>query len=185
MVVKPRPVGAQTKSGTVCAIWTSSVAIQAMVVERWQCRATATFLAGVTAKAMTERTGMKRAGLALGAIVLMALPAYAENTRFERSLRALAPSARLEQLCDYTAMTKIRAQGEHRPDRAVGYAISEGKVIGDTLVADGAAFRSRKKWYRLSYSCKTTPDRMKVLSFDYKVGPEIPEDKWSAYGLWK
>jgi hypothetical protein len=26
---------------------------------------------------------------------------------------------------------------------------------------------------------------MKVLSFDYKIGSEIPEEKWSAYGLWK
>jgi hypothetical protein len=128
---------------------------------------------------------MKQAALALGAIVLTAAQAHAASSRFERSLRALAPSARLEQICDYTAMTKIRAEGEHRPDRAVGYAISESKVTDNTLVADGAAFRSRKKWYRLSYTCKTTPDRMKVLSFDYKIGSEIPEEKWSAYGLWK
>jgi len=128
---------------------------------------------------------MVRVGLVLAVLVVTAVTAYAGNTRFERSLQALAPSARLEQICDYTAMTKIRAAGEHRPDRAVGYAISEGKVTDNTLVADGAAFRSRKKWYRLSYTCKTTPDRMKVLSFDYKIGPEIPEEKWSAYGLWR
>jgi hypothetical protein len=128
---------------------------------------------------------MVRVGLVLAVLVVTAVTAYAGNTRFERSLQALAPSARLEQICDYTAMTKIRAAGEHRPDRAVGYAISEGKVTDNTLVADGAAFRSRKKWYRLSYTCKTTPDRMKVLSFDFKIGSEIPEEKWSAYGLWR
>lgn len=128
---------------------------------------------------------MVRVGLALGVLAVAVTQVYAGNTRFERSLRALAPSARLEQICDYTAMTKIRAAGEHRPDRAVGYAISEGKVTDNTLVADGAAFRSRKKWYRMSYTCKTTPDRMRVLSFDFKIGPEIPEEKWSAYGLWR
>jgi hypothetical protein len=128
---------------------------------------------------------MVRVGLVLAVLIVTAVTAYAGNTRFERSLRALAPSARLEQICDYTAMTKIRSAGEHRPDRAVGYAISEGKVTDNTLVADGAAFRSRKKWYRLSYTCKTTPDRMKVLSFDFKIGSEIPEEKWSAYGLWR
>lgn len=128
---------------------------------------------------------MMRVGLVMSMLLVTVAQACAGNTRFERSLRALAPSARLEQICDYTAMTKIRSAGEHRPDRAVGYAISEGKVTDNTLVAEGAAFRSRKKWYRLSYTCKTTPDRMKVLSFDYKVGPEIPEDKWSAYGLWR
>jgi len=26
---------------------------------------------------------------------------------------------------------------------------------------------------------------MKVLSFDFKIGSEIPEEKWSAYGLWR
>jgi hypothetical protein len=128
---------------------------------------------------------MVRVGLVLAVLIVTAVTAYAGNTRFERSLRALAPSARLEQICDYTAMTKIRSAGEHRPDRAVGYAIAEGKVTDNTLVADGAAFRSRKKWYRLSYTCKTTPDRMKVLSFDFKIGSEIPEEKWSAYGLWR
>jgi hypothetical protein len=128
---------------------------------------------------------MKMLGFACGLLSLAATQALASDTRFERSLRSLAPEARLEQICDYTAMTRIRAAGEFRPDRAVGYAMSEVKVNDHTLVADGAAFRSRKKWYRLSYTCTTTPDRMKVLSFDYKVGPEIPEEKWSAYGLWK
>lgn len=128
---------------------------------------------------------MVRVGLVLGVLGMTVVTAYAGNTRFERSLRALAPSARLEQICDYTAMAKIRSAGDYRPDRAVGYAISEGKVTDNTLVADGAAFRSRKKWYRLTYTCKTTPDRMKVLSFDFKIGSEIPEEKWSAYGLWR
>jgi hypothetical protein len=115
----------------------------------------------------------------------MATQAAAADSRFERTLRNLAPSARLEQICDYAAMQRIRATGKYRPDRAVGYAITEGKISGNTVEADGAAFRSRGKWYRLSYICKTSPDRMKVLSFDYKIGPPIPEEKWSAYGLWR
>jgi hypothetical protein len=129
---------------------------------------------------------MKAAGLALGMMLTAAAAqAAGADKRFERSLRSLAPSARLEQICDYTAMLRIRKEGQFRPDRAVGYAISEGKVSGDTLTANGAAFRARKKWYRLSYTCKTTPDRMKVLSFEYQIGPEIPEERWSAYGLWR
>ena len=128
---------------------------------------------------------MRVFGLALCVTILATAQAAAGNTRFERSLRSLAPSARLEQICDFTAMQRIRTSGKHRPDRAVGYAISSGKVTDNTLVADGAAFRSRKKWYRLSYTCTTTPDRMKVLKFDFKIGPEIPEEKWSAYGLWR
>jgi hypothetical protein len=128
---------------------------------------------------------MKVLGIVWGATVLAVTPAAAGDTRFERSLRSLAPEARLEQICDYTAMKRIRAEGKFRPDRAVGYAIAEAKVSGNTLVAAGAAFRSRKKWYRLSYTCTTTADRMKVLKFEYEVGPEIPEERWSAYGLWR
>jgi len=128
---------------------------------------------------------MRTLAIVLGMTVLAAAQADAGQTRFERSLRNLAPSARLEQICDYTAMMRIREASKFRPDRAVGYAISRAKVSDNTIVAEGAAFRSRKKWYRLSYTCKTTSDRMKVLSFDYKIGPEIPEEKWSAYGLWR
>ena len=128
---------------------------------------------------------MRRLGLALGVAFLTAAQAAAGSTQFERSLEHLAPSARLEQICDYTAMKKIRATHHFRPDRAVGYAISPAKVQGNTLVADGAAFRSRGKWYRLSYTCTTTPDRMKVLSFEFKIGGAIPRDKWAGYGLWR
>jgi len=128
---------------------------------------------------------MQRIGLALGLTVLAGAQAAADETRFERSLRKLDPSARIEQLCDFTAMKHIRATGKFRPDRAVGYAVTRGEITGDTLVAKGAAFRSRKKWYHLSYTCTTTPDRMKVLKFDYEIGDEIPEERWSAYGLWK
>jgi hypothetical protein len=129
---------------------------------------------------------MKTVGLAFGVTSLvMAAQAAAAEGRFERSLRSLAPSARLEQICDYTAMMRIRQAGEHRPDRAVGYAIAEAEVKNHTLIANGAAFRARGKWYRLSYTCRTTPDHMKVLSFDFKVGPPIPEEKWSSFGLWK
>jgi hypothetical protein len=128
---------------------------------------------------------MKVLGIAWGVTVLAAAQAQAGDNRFERGLRSLAPEARLEQICDYTAMQRIRAAGKFRPDRAVGYAISEAKVTGNTLVAEGAAFRSKKKWYRLSYTCTTTPDRMKVLKFEHEVGAEIPQERWSAYGLWK
>jgi hypothetical protein len=128
---------------------------------------------------------MKALGLAWGLLLLAASQAVAADSRFERSLRLLAPEARLEQICDFTAMQNIRKSGGYRPDRAVGYAMSEVKVNGHTLTAEGAAFRSRKKWYQLSYTCTTTPDHMKVLKFDYKVGAEIPQEKWSAYGLWQ
>jgi Domain of Unknown Function (DUF930) len=128
---------------------------------------------------------MRRFGLAIGAALILAAPAAAE-TRFERELKMLAPIERLEQLCDYTAMQKIGAKPNGlRPDRAVGDAMAKTVITQDSIEAKGAAFRSHGKWYALSYTCAASPDHMKVLSFDYHIGPAIPEDKWASYGLWQ
>jgi uncharacterized protein DUF930 len=128
---------------------------------------------------------MRAFGLAVVAATITGATAVAADGRFERSLKMLAPEERLEQLCDYTAMTRIRTeQKQYRPDRAVANAMAEPKASGDTLEVTGGAFRSRKKWYELSYRCTSTPDRMSVVAFRFTIGAEIPEAKWSSYGLW-
>jgi Domain of Unknown Function (DUF930) len=131
---------------------------------------------------------MRILALAIGAIAIMATQATAASTRKDRlvrSLERLAPTERLEQICDYTAMQKIgKARNPFHPDRAISDARTSTIVIKDTITANGAAFRSRDKWYELTYTCTATPDHLKVVSFDYKIGPEIPEKKWSTYHLW-
>jgi hypothetical protein len=134
---------------------------------------------------------MRRLALTIGAAVLMAgaagaAGAAARENRFERSLKMLAPVDRLEQLCDYTAMKRIRKDHRpFRPDRAVAGAAKEPHIKDNTIVAKSGAFRSRKKWYALSYTCTAAPDHMAVTSFSYTIGPEIPEAKWASYGLWE
>jgi uncharacterized protein DUF930 len=128
---------------------------------------------------------MRAFGLAVIAATVMAAAAAADG-RFERSLEMLAPAERLEQLCDYTAMTRIRTERkEFRPDRAVANAMAAPRANGDTLEVTGGAFRSKKKWYMLSYRCTSTPDHLKVVAFNYTVGEEIPEAKWASFGLWQ
>jgi hypothetical protein len=129
---------------------------------------------------------MRRLVLTIGATLILASPATAIDTRFERSLRMLAPLERLEQLCDYTAMQQIR--NEHkpfRPDRVVAGAGLDPRIHEHTVLAKSAAFRSRKKWYALSYTCTAAPDHLAVTSFSYTIGDEIPEAKWKSYGLWE
>jgi hypothetical protein len=129
---------------------------------------------------------MRKFALAIAALIIVAGQAAGAESRFERSLKMLEPTERLEQICDYTAMKKINdAPNGLRPDRAVGDARSQIIVSQHTIEAKGAAFRSHHKWFELSYTCTASPDHMKVLSFQYKVGPAIPEDKWAAYNLWK
>src|SRR5665647_436639 len=129
---------------------------------------------------------MRTLGLAIGAAMIVAAPAAAADGRFERSLQMLAPAERLEQLCGYTAMARIRQDDKSfRPDRTVANAMTEPHAHDDTIEVKGGAFRSRGKWYALSYSCTATPDRMAVIAFCYAIGPEIPETKWASFGLWQ
>jgi hypothetical protein len=128
---------------------------------------------------------MRVLALTVGMAMVISAHAAAADARFERSLKMLAPEERLEQLCDYTAMTQIRADGRHfRPDRTVASVTVVPRMNEHKIVAKGAAFRSRGKWYALSYSCTADVEHLKVLSFKFSIGAAIPEDKWAAYGLW-
>jgi hypothetical protein len=129
---------------------------------------------------------MRAFGLAVGAAVLVATQAMAAENRLDRSLQLLAPSERLEQVCDFTAMTRIRKESSaFRPDRAVANATADAQNHDDIIVAKGAAFRSHGKWYGLSFVCKGAPDHMSVLTFHYTIGAEIPEAKWASDNLWQ
>jgi hypothetical protein len=124
--------------------------------------------------------------LALAFVLAAGTSLAAADTRIEEMLKMIDPSDRLEQICDYAAADRIgRDKNPYHPDRAVIDSISPIKVIGDTVRGTGGAFRSGGKWYQFSFDCTTTPDHLKILSFDYRVGEKIPEDKWDAYGLWR
>lgn len=135
---------------------------------------------------------MKRIVLvfAMLAIAATAVPsAQAQDRRqkqLENQLKRLAPDMRLEQVCDAEAMKRIAKEhrGEYRPDRSILFAIEQPEVDGDTIAGKGAAFRSKGKWYQYSFKCRTNPERLRVLSFEYKIGDEIPEDRWAKHGLY-
>ena len=93
------------------------------------------------------------------------------------SLRTLAGDARFEQLCNIEAMEQIAHSSElHNPERVIAYLAAGTRMDGDTLVADGAAFLSKGHWYELAYRCLASPDRRKVVSFDFATGEQIPDD---------
>jgi len=128
---------------------------------------------------------MKQIVLA-SAVLLFALPAQAEKSRFDRSLSHLDPTTRLEQVCAVETMARVnKDKTSYRPDRAVIYAVSQPKVSGNIARGEGGAFRSKGKWYQYSFTCKTTPDHMRVSDFTYKVGKPIPESMWEKYGLYR
>jgi hypothetical protein len=95
-----------------------------------------------------------------------------------KSLRSLDGDARFEQLCDIEAMEQIASaeRTDFKPEKTIAYAVEDTKLAGDTLVADGAAFLSKGHWYHLAFRCRSTPDRRKILSFDFATGGQFPDD---------
>jgi hypothetical protein len=129
---------------------------------------------------------MKLCGMTLAIVCLMTTSSLALERRFEASLRRLDPTTRLEQICSLETMARIKRDGKQfRPDRAVIDAVSAPKISGHSVQGTGGAFRSRGSWYQFEFTCKTTDDHMKVLSFEYRIGSPIPESRWSELGLWR
>ena len=127
---------------------------------------------------------MNRVWMAMIACTMSGVSLAAES-RPEAALRRLDPETRFEQVCDLEAMNKIdRDKNSYHPDRAVIDAISAATINGDTMQGSGGAFRSAGKWYQFSFTCRTSPDRMKVLFFSYRVGAPIPQDEWASHGLY-
>ena len=113
--------------------------------------------------------------------------AAALDAAIVKGLRELDLGARLEQRCDYEAMTRIAKDKKRyraRPRR--GRRRRRMRRSTATRSRAQAPPSARKgKWYRLSYVCKTSADHMDVLDFNYKIGDAIPEADWEKYGLWE
>lgn len=130
---------------------------------------------------------MKSLILAAGLILSVTSVAHAEMSKsLEKDLRSLTMGDRLEQVCDIRAMEDIakdKTGKKHDPDRALAYGIKDPVVKGDTLIVEGGALRSHGRWHSLSYNCTASPDHMKVIHFEYVLGPYIPQSEWEKYGL--
>jgi hypothetical protein len=132
---------------------------------------------------------MKRILVSIALLAVAATPVLARQTnhqsKTDSGLAKLAPSDRFQQVCDIELMERLRREGQpyNRPDSVIAYALADPAISGDTLKGDGGAFRSGGVWYQYSFTCAATPDRMKVLSLEFKVGQEVPRDEWDAHGL--
>lgn len=117
---------------------------------------------------------------------LMAADALANplSRQAREMLPFLAEDERVEQLCGLEAMSQIHAwKAEIEPDRVTAYARGETRITGRTLLAEGAAFRSRRRWYALSFRCEFSADRSAVVAFAFRVGDAVPRGQWRRLGL--
>ncbi len=116
----------------------------------------------------------------LGASML-ALPMNAETVA---KLGTLAPSERIEQICNLEGMEQVAAANQNfAPEMVVAYAMGDTQTIGNVLKADGAALQSRGKWYNFRYSCEVSGEPPEIVSFAFKIGEAIPEQEWAEHYL--
>lgn len=120
------------------------------------------------------------AGFAIG----LSMPAGAGT--LENSLSKLGPEERARQVCAIRGVMDIR-KSKKLPsvDRVQASTADPAAFDGSVVTATSGAVRSKDRWYALNFTCAVTPDQMKVVSFAYKVGAEIPEEKWEDLGLWR
>ena len=110
--------------------------------------------------------------------------AAAFDRQVEAILKRLDPEARWVQACNIEAMERIdRDPGPFSPDRVMIDHLASPTRRGNVLQGSGGVFRSKGQWYHLSYTCEAAPDRLKVLSFRYRVGALIPKSQWEELSL--
>ncbi len=134
----------------------------------------------IEAAPLSEPGGMVKASRMMAAEAL----AHPLSRQARETLPLLAADERAEQLCGLEAMSQIQAwKSDFEPDRVTAYAKGATKLVGRALIADGAAFRSKRRWYDLSFRCELNPDQAAVVAFAFRVGEPVPKSQWAKIGL--
>ena len=107
-----------------------------------------------------------------------------KNRSVAPKLSRVEPNTAREQICDFEAILQIgRIETDFTPDSVVAYAMQETRTSQDLIVADGAAFRSRGRWYNLKFKCRISARQQRVLAFEFVVGDAVPRAEWSEHAL--
>ncbi|HEY7383598.1 MAG TPA: DUF930 domain-containing protein [Beijerinckiaceae bacterium] len=116
---------------------------------------------------------------ALGLILSSTPPSAAkpslQQKKFDQQMLKLDLGTRVEQQCDARAGGVVSREHKGlRVDQVIAYAFSDPVIRGTEVTAPGAIVRSKGKWYRLSYRCRTTADGTGIEFFEHSLGPEVP-----------
>lgn len=127
--------------------------------------------------------------LIVGALALVSSAGSGQGATYEKRLRQqferVELQTRLEEVCDTEVMLQInREHSEFLVDKVIAYTFRSTVQKNDRLIADGAAFRSRGKWFRLSYRCQTGPRHLDITELHYQVGDEIERKLWRRFYLY-
>lgn len=90
--------------------------------------------------------------------------------------KVLVGDRKRETLCHDTAKSEIiKSRPELKPDLVISSAIVPSEGAANTIVANGAAFRSENRWYNFKFRCEADPFQEKLIAFDFLIGPAFPE----------
>ncbi|MHC5234305.1 DUF930 domain-containing protein [Brucella sp. LJL56] len=103
------------------------------------------------------------------------------DPRVKQALGKLAPKDRTIQICGIEALEQVR---RHQPGAFPDMLAREGGSVSATglTVSDGA-FRSKRKWYAIDFTCKVDAETMVIDTFSYNIGRAIPEGEWARRQL--
>ncbi|WP_176038234.1 DUF930 domain-containing protein [Brucella tritici] len=103
------------------------------------------------------------------------------DPRVKQALGKLAPNDRIIQICGIEALEQVR---RHQPGAFPDMLAREGGSVSATglTVSDGA-FRSKRKWYAIDFTCKVDAETMVIDTFSYNIGRAIPEGEWARRQL--
>lgn len=105
--------------------------------------------------------------------------------KLENSFEKLDPEEVARQACIVAGVDQLkRDKALPRVDRMKTGILAPAVRQGETLTGKGGAVRAKDKWYAVAFTCALTKDHKKATSFAYKLGEEIPQEKWEDLGLW-
>lgn len=121
------------------------------------------------------------------ACAVLAQASAAVGASLDKSLMKLDPVERAHQACVIKGLDAVR-RGDKRlskADRIMPDTFKRAHLAGNIVTASGAAVHANSRWYSLAFECTVSDDQMKAVAFTFKVGNEIPSDRWEAVGLWR
>jgi hypothetical protein len=110
---------------------------------------------------------------------------YSKDTlsdpRVKQAIGKLHQRDRIIQICGIEALEQIR---HSRPGTFPDMLAPNAGIVAKThfTIRDGA-FRSRAKWYAVSFDCEVDEEAMNITKFSYSIGKAIPNSEWHSRQL--
>jgi len=117
------------------------------------------------------------------ATTLLATAAGAQTT-LDKRMQGLEPHTRMIQLCNLSGLeTFAKDKSVPKVDRVRIDALAAPTVESNVARGAGGAVRTQGHWFKFSYRCQFTPDRMRATHFSYVLEREIPRAQWEKFNL--